>query len=104
MRPFPWKEAYQMLADNMAFVVATIVSHEGSTPRTSGTKMIVTGDITQTDLAEGRSSGLRVVRRILRDVDDVGFSELDAGDVVRHRIVAAIVDAYAEYEARQVKQ
>lgn len=64
-------------------------------------KMIITGDITQTDLAEGRSSGLRVVQRILRDVDDVGFSILDAKDVVRHRIVAAIVDAYEAYEAEK---
>jgi phosphate starvation-inducible PhoH-like protein len=66
-------------------------------------KMVITGDITQTDLAEGRSSGLRVVQRILRKVDDVGFSMLSAKDVVRHRIVAAIVDAYAEFEAKQAK-
>jgi phosphate starvation-inducible PhoH-like protein len=66
-------------------------------------KMVITGDITQTDLAEGRSSGLRVVQRILRKVDDVGFSSLNAKDVVRHRIVAAIVDAYAEFEAKQAK-
>ncbi len=66
-------------------------------------KMVITGDITQTDLAEGRSSGLRVVQRILRKVDDVGFSNLNAKDVVRHRIVAAIVDAYAEFEAKQAK-
>ncbi len=62
-------------------------------------KMIITGDITQTDLAEGKSSGLRVVQRILRRVDDVGFTTLDAKDVVRHRIVAAIVDAYEAFEA-----
>ena len=66
-------------------------------------KMIITGDITQTDLAEGRSSGLRVVQRILKRVDDVGFSTLKAKDVVRHRIVAAIVDAYEEYESTQQK-
>jgi phosphate starvation-inducible PhoH-like protein len=66
-------------------------------------KMVITGDITQTDLAEGRSSGLRVVQRILREVDDVGFSMLSGKDVVRHRIVAAIVDAYAEFEAKQGK-
>lgn len=62
-------------------------------------KMIITGDITQTDLAEGRSSGLTVVQRILRDVDDVGFSKLGAKDVVRHRLVAAIVDAYEVHES-----
>ena len=64
-------------------------------------KMIITGDITQTDLAEGRSSGLRVVQRILKNVDDVGFSTLHAKDVVRHRIVAAIVDAYEVYESKK---
>ena len=63
-------------------------------------KMVITGDITQTDLAEGRASGLRVVQRILRNVDDIGFSMLSAKDVVRHRIVAAIVDAYAQFEAK----
>jgi len=62
-------------------------------------KMIITGDVTQTDLSDGRASGLRVVERILKRVDDVGFSKLSAKDVVRHRIVAAIVDAYENYEA-----
>jgi len=62
-------------------------------------KMIVTGDVTQMDLADGRPSGLAVVRRVLRRVDGVGFIELTGDDVVRHRIVAAIVDAYARYEA-----
>ena len=64
-------------------------------------KMIVTGDVTQMDLADGRPSGLAVVRRVLRRVDGVGFVELTGDDVVRHRIVAAIVDAYARYEAEQ---
>ncbi len=62
-------------------------------------KMIVTGDVTQMDLPNGRPSGLSVVRRVLRRVDGVGFVELTGDDVVRHRIVAAIVDAYAAYEA-----
>ena len=64
-------------------------------------KMIITGDVTQTDLAEGRASGLRVVEGILKGVDDVGFSKLSAKDVVRHRIVAAIVDAYEHYESNK---
>jgi len=64
-------------------------------------KMIITGDVTQTDLAEGRPSALRIVQRILRGVDDVGFSTLSAKDVVRHRIVKAIVDAYAVYETEK---
>jgi phosphate starvation-inducible PhoH-like protein len=62
-------------------------------------KMIVTGDVTQMDLPTGRASGLAVVRRVLRRVDGIGFIELTGDDVVRHRIVAAIVDAYAAYEA-----
>ncbi|MGH9167342.1 MAG: PhoH family protein [Acidimicrobiia bacterium] len=61
-------------------------------------KMVVTGDITQVDLPAGRGSGLRQVREILRDIPGVSFVELDARDVVRHRIVATIVEAYREYE------
>ncbi len=62
-------------------------------------KMVVTGDVTQMDLGEGRPSGLRVIRRILHGVDGTGFVELTGTDVVRHRIVAAIVAAYEKYEA-----
>jgi len=67
-------------------------------------KMIVTGDVTQMDLGRGQSSGLSVVRRVLRGVDGVGFVELTADDVVRHRIVAAIVDAYERYERDQASR
>ncbi len=61
-------------------------------------KMIITGDLTQTDLPSGRSSGLSVVRRILRDIPGVAFVELTSRDVVRHRVVADIIDAYQRYE------
>ncbi len=64
-------------------------------------KMVITGDITQMDLGNGIASGLRVVRNVLHRVDGVGFVELTGEDVVRHRIVAAIVDAYATYEAQR---
>ncbi len=64
-------------------------------------KMIITGDVTQMDLGNGMPSGLKVVRGVLHRVDGVGFVELTGDDVVRHRIVAAIVDAYARHEARQ---
>jgi phosphate starvation-inducible PhoH-like protein len=64
-------------------------------------KMIVTGDVTQMDLGKGRPSGLSVIRNVLRGVDGVGFVELTGEDVVRHRIVAAIVDAYERYERAQ---
>ncbi|MDQ2756106.1 MAG: PhoH family protein [Actinomycetota bacterium] len=59
-----------------------------------GAKMVVTGDVTQVDLPGGTISGLRQVRDILRGVDDVHFAELNSTDVVRHRLVSAIVDAY----------
>ena len=64
-----------------------------------GSKMVVTGDISQVDLPSGTKSGLRVVREILSDVRDIHFSMLTAQDVVRHRLVGRIVEAYDEYEA-----
>jgi phosphate starvation-inducible PhoH-like protein len=63
-------------------------------------KMIVTGDVTQVDLDGGRPSGLRTIRRVLRNVNDIAFIELTGDDVVRHRVVAAIVEAYRKYEQR----
>jgi phosphate starvation-inducible PhoH-like protein len=63
-------------------------------------KMIITGDMTQTDLPENRRSGLTVVRQILSDIPGVSFVELSARDVVRHRIVASIVEAYARFETQ----
>jgi len=66
-----------------------------------GSKAVVTGDITQVDLPAGRHSGLRVVREILRDIDGVAFIELTGRDVVRHRIVQEIVEAYGRYDESQ---
>jgi len=63
-----------------------------------GSKIVVTGDITQVDLPSGTRSGLRVVEEILRDVEDINFSILDAEDVVRHRLVGAIVSAYNHWD------
>jgi phosphate starvation-inducible PhoH-like protein len=63
-----------------------------------GSKMVVTGDITQVDLPNGTKSGLRVVREILHDVDDINFAYLDSNDVVRHQLVADIVEAYSKYD------
>ena len=62
-------------------------------------KMIITGDQTQTDLPAQRPSGLEMVRRILKDIPGVSFIDLTSRDVVRHRIVAAIVDAYAQFDS-----
>ena len=64
-------------------------------------KMIITGDVSQTDLPTGRHSGLRVVRSILTGIPGVSFIELGARDVVRHRIVASIVEAYQRFETEE---
>ncbi|MEV0392567.1 PhoH family protein [Polymorphospora rubra] len=69
-----------------------------------GSKIVVTGDITQVDLPGGTTSGLRVVRDILEGVDDVHFAQLSSTDVVRHRLVSDIVDAYARYDADREAQ
>ncbi len=58
-------------------------------------KIVVTGDITQVDLPGGARSGLRAVIDILDGIDDIHFAELTSADVVRHRLVSEIVDAYA---------
>ncbi|MGO3084549.1 PhoH family protein, partial [Ancrocorticia populi] len=60
-------------------------------------KMVVTGDVTQVDLPGRQKSGLILVRNILRDVGGIKFIELGSGDVVRHRLVAEIIDAYARF-------
>ena len=64
-----------------------------------GSKIVVTGDVTQVDLPIGTKSGLRVVQGILDGVKDVSFCRLSAQDVVRHRLVGKIVAAYDSYEA-----
>jgi phosphate starvation-inducible protein PhoH and related proteins len=69
-----------------------------------GSKIVVTGDITQIDLPGGNLSGLVVVRDILDGVDDVHFALLDSRDVVRHRLVSDIVDAYARWDSGQAER
>ena len=61
-------------------------------------KMVVTGDVTQTDLPTGMGSGLTQAKKVLSRINGVAFITLRAVDVVRHRIVAAIVEAYQEFE------
>ncbi|MBT8162364.1 MULTISPECIES: PhoH family protein [Arthrobacter] len=65
-----------------------------------GSKMVVTGDITQVDLPFGATSGLRIVEEILSGIEDVNFTMLDASDVVRHRLVADIVSAYSRWDEK----
>jgi phosphate starvation-inducible PhoH-like protein len=66
-----------------------------------GSKIVVTGDVTQVDLPGGTTSGLRVVREILDGIEDLHFATLSSEDVVRHKLVSQIVDAYAQYDDEQ---
>jgi phosphate starvation-inducible PhoH-like protein len=64
-----------------------------------GSKMVVTGDVTQVDLPNGAKSGLRIITDILQGIDDIAFLELTAEDVVRHRLIGDIVKAYEKFDA-----
>ncbi|MFF0635196.1 PhoH family protein [Nocardia sp. NPDC004151] len=64
-----------------------------------GSKIVVTGDITQVDLPNNARSGLRAATEILHGIEDIHIAELTSADVVRHRLVGAIVDAYDRYES-----
>ena len=65
-----------------------------------GSKMVVTGDVTQVDLPVG-ASGLQLVTRVLSAIDDIHFSRLTSADVVRHTLVGQIVDAYTKFDAEK---
>ena len=65
-----------------------------------GSRIVVTGDVTQIDLPDGRGrSGLLAVRPVLEGIEGLAFVDLASGDVVRHRIVQDIVDAYERHQA-----
>lgn len=66
-----------------------------------GSKAVVTGDLTQIDLGEGRTSGLTDASRILKDVDDIGIITLTNKDVVRHPLVQKIINAYEKAENKK---
>ena len=66
-----------------------------------GSTMVVTGDVTQVDLPGGTQSGLRAVTKILDGIEDVAFCRLTAHDVVRHKLVGRIVEAYDRFDAGQ---
>jgi phosphate starvation-inducible protein PhoH and related proteins len=66
-----------------------------------GSRVVVTGDVTQVDLPSGQQSGLRLVQDILDGLDDIHFCRLTSHDVVRHKLVGEIVDAYERYDARK---
>lgn len=65
-----------------------------------GSKAIITGDITQIDLPNGKTSGLKQVTHILNDVKGIGFTYLTNNDVVRHRLVQSIIEAYEKSESK----
>ena len=66
-----------------------------------GSKAVITGDITQIDLPEGKKSGLKSVIQILKEVEDIGFMFFHTADVVRHKLVQDIVKAYEKHEANK---
>jgi len=66
-----------------------------------GSQVVVTGDVTQVDLLPGQVSGLRVVQDILDGIEDIHFARLTSHDVVRHRLVGKIVDAYERHDAQE---
>lgn len=66
-----------------------------------GSKMVITGDVTQIDLPKGKDSGLIAAERILRDIGEIGFVHLNESDVVRHALVQKIITAYSREEQRR---
>lgn len=66
-----------------------------------GSRMVITGDVTQIDLPRGQESGLVSVRSVLREVEEIRFVELSDGDVVRHELVQRIVEAYRRFSERE---
>ena len=68
-----------------------------------GSRMVVTGDVTQIDLPSGTKSGLKVVQEILNQVEDLAFIQLNSKDVVRHKLVSRIVEAYEFWDAKKEK-
>ena len=59
--------------------------------------MVVTGDVTQIDLPRGKKSGLKEAAKVLKDIDEIGFCYMKDVDVVRHRLVKKVINAYDEY-------
>jgi len=59
-----------------------------------GSKAVITGDVTQTDLPDGKKSGLIEARELLHKIDDIGFAKFTERDVVRHPLVQRIITAY----------
>ncbi len=69
-----------------------------------GSKVVITGDITQIDLPTDKVSGLKVAMRVLEGIEDIAVCRLTGADVVRHRLVQKIIEAYEVYEKRNPEQ
>jgi phosphate starvation-inducible PhoH-like protein len=69
-----------------------------------GSKVVVTGDITQIDLPSGKKSGLVVVQEILKDIKGIEFVYLNEKDVVRHQLVQKIILAYEKFEEKALSR
>ena len=69
-----------------------------------GSKIVITGDITQIDLPDGKTSGLKEAMRVLKNVEGIGICQLTNADVVRHVMVQRIVQAYEEYETHKSRR
>jgi phosphate starvation-inducible PhoH-like protein len=69
-----------------------------------GSKAVVTGDITQVDLPDGKSSGLKQALRIISDIEDVSVSYLSSKDVVRHSLVTRIIEAYEKFDKERAER
>ena len=118
-------EAYQRLAERGTVEVAPLAYMRGRTLSDSfvildeaqnttceqmkmfltrmgfGTRMVVTGDVTQIDLPQGKRSGLKEAVEVLSGVEGIGIATLDHRDVVRHELVQTIVKAYEKHERRR---
>lgn len=70
----------------------------------TNTKMIITGDMTQIDLPRGVKSGLREAREVLHDVEGISFVEMNEHDIVRHKLVTRIVNAYDKYDKQRKEE
>jgi phosphate starvation-inducible PhoH-like protein len=69
-----------------------------------GSRMVITGDVTQIDLPSGTKSGLKVVQDILNEVEDLAFIQLNSKDVVRHKLVSRIVEAYENWDSAKERR
>ena len=65
-----------------------------------GSKVVITGDITQIDLPEDKTSGLKVAMKVLEGIEDIAICTLTGSDVVRHRLVQKIIEAYEVYDKK----